>query len=133
MRGSRDELKTDLLSVLEAGRELSPSNDDELVEIFLSRWEASHPEPRPLQGLLSPADPALYGILGILAVLLLIPPVMIAQTYAARDGYLPPLDFGAMPVIYWIALVATVLVLAARLLGHWTGWHVHILLQRRAL
>jgi hypothetical protein len=131
MRDTHEELKRDLLSVLEAGRELSPSNDEDLAEVFLSRWETTHGEPHRLHGLLSHADPALYAILGILAVLILIPPVMIVQTYAARDGYLPPLDAGAMPVIYWIALVATLLVLAGRLLSRWTGWQVQI--QRRPL
>lgn len=41
MKGYRDDLKADLLSVLEAGREISPENDEHLADLFLARLDAS--------------------------------------------------------------------------------------------
>lgn len=130
MRDTHEELKSDLLSVLEAGRELSPSSDDDLAELFLSRWEASHPTRSRLTNMLRPTDPSEYALLTALAILISIPIVMIVQTYSARDGYLPPLDGGALPLLYWLALVATVLLLIVKTMGRWIGWHVQIQLQR---
>jgi phosphatidylserine/phosphatidylglycerophosphate/cardiolipin synthase-like enzyme len=130
MRATRDDLKNDLLSVLEAGRELSPSNDEDLAELFLSRWEASRPTPRPARSLLHPSDPSLYALFWALAILIAIPIVGIVETYSSRDGYLPPLDPGAMPVLYWIALVATVLLLVAKTASRWMGWNLQVHLQR---
>lgn len=129
MKGSHDDLKADLLSVLEASRELSPANDEHLADLFLGRLEASRRMQRQERRPLVPADASTYGLLAILAVLVVLPIVMIIQTYSERDGWLPPLDAGAMPAVYWIALVATLVLLAGKALSQWTGWHVRVLLH----
>lgn len=129
MQGSRDDLKADLLSVLEAGRELSPANDEHLADLFLGRLEASRlMQPAERRPRFQP-DAQTYGLLAVLGVLIVLPIVMIAQTYSDRDGYLPPIDPGAMPAVYWVALVVTLALLAGKALSQWTGWHVRILLH----
>jgi hypothetical protein len=130
MRDTREEIKSDLLSVLEAGRELSPSNDDDLAELFLARWEASHPATRRWGSMVRPTDPSEYALLTALVILITIPIVMIVQTYSSLDGYLPPMDAGALPLLYWLALVTTVLLLLVKTASRWMGWHVQVHLQR---
>jgi hypothetical protein len=127
MTPNHDALKDDLLSVLGASRELSPAHDGDLAELFLSRLE---PPRRPRRGIIPPTDPTLYAALAALGVLVAVPVVMIVETYSARDGYLPPLDAGALPAVYWIALAAALIVLAGKAIGSWSGWHLHLFLDR---
>ncbi len=129
MKGYRDELKTDLLSVLEAGRELSPANDEHLADLFLGRLEASRLMQRDHRRPHVRADASIYSLLAVLGVLIVMPIVMIVQTYSERDGWLPPIDAGALPAVYWVALVVTLALLAGKALSQWTGWHVRVLLH----
>lgn len=130
MNRYREDLKTDLLSVLEASREISPDNDEHLADLFLSRLDASHLMQRDHRRLQVRTDASTYGLLAVLGMLIALPIVMIVQTYSERDGWLPPIDAGAMPAVYWVALVVTLALLAGKALSQWTGWHVRVLLHQ---
>lgn len=109
MEQSRASLQDEVISLLNASRELSPSEDQPLAEIFVTRLEQQlmaqtrRSRPRHL----------IFAALAALVVLLTIPVVMVIQTYSKLDGYLPPLDAGALPLLYWIALICLVVLLLA--------------------
>ncbi|MDQ2745381.1 MAG: hypothetical protein M3Z66_24225 [Chloroflexota bacterium] len=122
MAQSRESLRDEVIGLLNASRELSPSDDHPLAETFVTRLE----QQLPAQTHRSRPRHLLYAALSALVVLLAIPVVMVIQTYSHLDGYLPPLDAGALPLLYWVALMCAVILLLATLVSERTGWHVRV-------
>ncbi len=126
MEQSRESLRDEVISLLNASRELSPSDDHPLAEAFVTRLEQQlmtrTPRSRPRR--------LLYVALSALVVLLAIPVVMLIQTVNYLHGYgldyLPPLDAGALPLLYWLALICVVVLLLATLVSERTCWHVRV-------
>ena len=75
----------------------------------------------------------LYAALSALLVLLAIPVVMVQQTYSNREGYLPPLDAGALPLLYWIALTCAVVLFLSALISERRGWRVRVTVTKENL
>lgn len=121
MQRTDADLRDQVHAFLNASRELSPAEDAELVEVFVN--ELSRNRPRRQRNRLTAS---FYGWLTALGILLAIPVVMVIQTYSARDGYLPPLDAGALPNVYWLALALVLICLIASLIGDRSGWRLEV-------
>jgi uncharacterized integral membrane protein len=125
---SRETLQDDVLSLLSASRELSPDEDPALADAFVRHLQVHSPRERQRGA----SSRWLFAWATALVILLAIPVVMVIETYSSRDGYLPPLDAGALPLVYWIALVAVVLCLVATLIGERRGWQLRVSLTRES-
>lgn len=121
MQRTDADLRDQVHAFLNASRELSPADDGELVEVFLNELSRNQPRQRRNR-----PTTAMYGWLTALGILLAIPVVMVIQTYSARDGYLPPLDAGELPIVYWLALALVIICLIASLIGDRIGWRLEI-------
>lgn len=124
MKHTREDLQDQLVALLHAGRELSPAEDEALAATFVSHLEH-------LRGRQAGPARLLYAYLSALAILLAIPVVMVVQTYSSMDGYLPRPDAGALPVVYWLALAAVVLLIVGTLVSERIGWQVQVTARRR--
>jgi hypothetical protein len=115
MEETREGLRDHVVALLSASRELSPADDEALADTFVSRiGHLPHQRSR--------LTPLTCTSVSALAILLAIPVVMVGQTYSNLDGYLPPLDAGALPLVYWIALVLAVVLTTVALVGQRVDW-----------
>jgi sterol desaturase/sphingolipid hydroxylase (fatty acid hydroxylase superfamily) len=121
MQHTNADLRDEVHAFLNASRELSPADQEALVTVFVNQMERER-QRRPHNRHAT----SVFGWLSALVILLAIPVVMVIETYSVRDGYLPPLDAGALPVVYWLALAIVALCLIGSLLGEWTGWRLRI-------
>src|SRR5579884_2900457 len=124
MQRTREELRDELLSMLSASRELTVADDDALADAMLDRLEARQLAARSEQWPRMHLSPSMYACSSALLILVAIPIVKVIQTYSERDGYLPPLDAGALPAIYWLSLIALVAALLVLAVLNWTDRQV---------
>lgn len=127
MQDSQEEMRDHVLSLLQASRELSPANDEALADAFVRQLTRRARDQR----IGAPPGPARYISASALAILVAIPVVMVIQAYSEYDGYLPRLDAGALPLLYWIALAAALLILAASFVSERTGWQLRLTATRK--
>jgi ABC-type transport system involved in cytochrome bd biosynthesis fused ATPase/permease subunit len=124
---TREDLQDQVIALLHAGRELSPAEDEALADAFVSHLEDLTGPRRRRDG----PGRLVYVAASALVILLAIPVVMVIQTYSSLDGYLPRPDAGALPMVYWLALAAVVLLLVGTLVGERSGWRVQLTLRRQ--
>jgi hypothetical protein len=119
---AREDLRDQVIALLNASRDLSPAEDEALAETFVSRIGTLPARRRRVHRV----TPMVYASLSALVILLAIPVVMVIQSYSALDGYLPRVDAGALPLIYWLTLAGAILLLIGAVISERTGWRLQI-------
>lgn len=115
---THEELRDELIAVLGATRELSPETDEALAEAYLTRVEREFVAPSRVGACRrkkrEPLTVLRYGLMQLLVILFVAPIAVFLITFPA-DGVLQHIDAGAIPPLYYAALLlvaATTLVTA---------------------
>lgn len=130
---TREDLRDELIAVLGATRELSPDTDKDLADAFLTQVERQLVAPTRVTARRSrKKQEALtrlrYGLTHLLVFLLVAPIAVFLITFPV-DGVLRNIDAGALPPVYYAALV---LVAASILATAYLERHsVHVKISRR--
>jgi len=106
--GTHEELRDELIAVLGATRELTPETDEDLAEAYLTRIERELMAPSRVgarrRKRREPLTLLRYGGVRLLVILLIAPIAVFLITFPA-DGVLQHIDAGAIPPLYYVALV----------------------------